>query len=138
MAGYGTWEALLALASLASIFQAAISGTLVWRVSEAYGRGDMARSDGLPVWAPARPGRLFVLLWPLAWFLREPVVRFLGVPPEARQVASQMFPVVAGLILLGGFSQTLEAVVSGCQRTGLVNVVVGAGTDPELLGRHLL
>ena len=33
VAGYGTWEALLAMASLASVFQAAISGTLVWRVS---------------------------------------------------------------------------------------------------------
>ena len=40
--GYGTWEALLALASLTAVLQGAISGTLVWRVSEAYGSGDMA------------------------------------------------------------------------------------------------
>ncbi|MGE5802059.1 MAG: hypothetical protein ACM358_07360, partial [Gemmatimonadota bacterium] len=42
VAGFGTWEALLALASFTSVFQSAISGTLVWRVSEAYGRGDAA------------------------------------------------------------------------------------------------
>ena len=121
--GYGTWEALLALASLTSLFQVAISGTLVWRISEAYGRGDteeirrVARLGAGASWA------LFVLLWPVAWFLRDPAVHFLGVSAETRQLASEMFPVVAALILLSGLSQTLEAVVSGCQRTGLVNVV---------------
>jgi len=42
VAGYGTWEALLALATLTSIFQTAISGTLVWRISEAYGKAQAA------------------------------------------------------------------------------------------------
>jgi O-antigen/teichoic acid export membrane protein len=127
--GYGTWEALFALASLTSLFQTAISGTLVWRISEAYGRGGaqeirrVARLGAGASWA------LFVLLWPVAWLLRDPVVHLLGVSAEIRHVASEMFPVVAGFILLGGLIQTLEAVVSGCQRTGLVNVVAaGAQT----------
>ncbi len=126
VAGYGTWEALFALASLTSILQVAISGTLIWRVSDAYGRGDhpeilrLARLGASVCWA------VFLLLLPAAWFLREPAVRFLGVAPETRQVASEMFPAVAALILLGGLSETLEAVVSGCQRTGLVNVVAAA------------
>ena len=47
----------------------------------------------------------------------------LGAPAETSVVLSEMFPIVAALILLGGLSETLEAVVSGCQRTGLVNVV---------------
>ena len=122
VAGYGTWEAVLALASLSAVFQAAISGTLVWRVSEAYGRGDVAEIRRLARLGAGACLALFVLLWPLAWFLREPVVQFLGVPTEARQLASQMFPIVAALVLLGGLSGTPEAVVSGCQRTGLVNV----------------
>ncbi|MGE5800845.1 MAG: lipopolysaccharide biosynthesis protein, partial [Gemmatimonadota bacterium] len=69
---------------------------------------------------------LFVLLWPLAWFLREPAVRFLGVSTETLALAAEMFPVVAALILLSGLSEALESLVSGCQRTGLVNVI-GAG-----------
>jgi O-antigen/teichoic acid export membrane protein len=60
--------------------------------------------------------------------LRDPVVQFLRVPPEIQQLASEMFPVVAALVLLGGLCETLEAVVSGCQRTGLVNVI-GAGAQ---------
>jgi len=127
VAGYGTWEALLALASLTSVFQGAISGTLVWRVSEAYGRGDIPEIRRLARLGAGASWALFVLLWPLAWFLREPVVHFLRVSIETRQLASEMFPVVAALILLGGLSETLEAVVSGCQRTGLVNVVSAAG-----------
>lgn len=124
--GYGTWEALFALASLSSLFQAAITGTLIWRISDAYGRLDteeirrIARVGAGACWA------LFVLLWPLAWVLRERAVDFLGISTETRHLASEMFPIVAALILLGGLSQTLEAVVSGCQRTGLVNVVAAA------------
>ena len=109
------------------MFQAAISGTLVWRVSESYGRGDMAEIQRLARLGAGASWAAFVLLWPLAWFLREPVAHFLGVPAEARPVVAAMFPVVAAFILLGGLSETLEAVVSGCQRTGVVNVVVALG-----------
>jgi O-antigen/teichoic acid export membrane protein len=123
VSGFGTWEALLALAGFTALFQAAISGTLVWRLSEAYGRGDTAEIRRLARLGAGATWTLFVLLWPLAWFLREPAVRFLGVSPETVPLAAEMFPIVAALILLGGLSEALEAVVSGCQRTGLVNVV---------------
>jgi O-antigen/teichoic acid export membrane protein len=124
VAGYGAWEALLALATLTSLFQTAISGTLIWRVSDAYGRLDteeirrIARVGAGIGWA------LFLVLAPLAWFLREPAVAFLRIPIETRPLAAEMFPIVAAITLLGGLTLTLEAVVSGCQRTGLVNVVM--------------
>ena len=120
---FGIWEALLAFASLAVILQTAVSGTLVWRISDAYGQGDAAtihRMTGLGVAASLG---LFLLLWPPLWWLREPIVRFLGVPAETQALAAQILPVVAAFVLISGVSQTLEAVVSGCQRAGLVNVV---------------
>ena len=79
VAGYGTWEALLAFATLTSMFQAAVSGTLVWRIAEAYGRGDTVEIRRLVRVGAGACLALFVILWPLAWFLREPVVRLLGV-----------------------------------------------------------
>jgi O-antigen/teichoic acid export membrane protein len=126
IANYGIWEALLAFATLSGLFQTAVSGTLVWRMSEAYGRRDHAEIGRL-----ARVGTgiwlvLFLGLWPAAWILRETIVRFLGVAPETVPLAARMFPVVAALTLLGGVCETLEAIVSGCQRTGLVNVVGAA------------
>ena len=124
--GYGTWEALLALASLTSLFQTAISGTLVWRISDAYGRGDLAAIRRLARLGAGVSLLLFVVLWPLAWWLRDPIVQFLGVSAETRPLAAQLFPMVTALLLLTGLSQTLESVVSGCQRSGLVNVVAAA------------
>ena len=126
VAGYGTWEALLALATLSAVFQFAISGTLVWRVSEAYGQGDVAEIRRVARLGAAAYLALFVVLWPLAFLLREPAVVFLKVPVESRTIASTMFPALAAFVLLGGLSETLEAIVSGCQRTGLVSVVGAA------------
>jgi O-antigen/teichoic acid export membrane protein len=126
VAGYGTWEALLALASLGSVFQLPISGTVVWRVSDAYGQGDTAEIRRVARLGAAACLVQFLLLWPVAWLLREPAVLFLQVAPESRAIASVMFPALAAFILLGGLNETLEAVVSGCQRTGLVNVVGAA------------
>src|SRR6478736_6028911 len=91
MSGYGSWEALLALASLSSVFQFAISGTLVWRVSHAYGEGDTAEIRRAARLGAAAYLALFVLLWPLAFFLREPAVAFLKVPLASRATASLMF-----------------------------------------------
>ena len=92
---FGIWEALLAFASLAVILQTAVSGTLVWRISDAYGQGDAAtihRMTGLGVAASLG---LFLLLWPPLWWLREPIVRFLGVPAETQALAAQILPVVS-------------------------------------------
>jgi O-antigen/teichoic acid export membrane protein len=123
VSGYGIWEALFAFASLAAMFQVPITGTLVWRISEAYGQGNAAEIRRLVRLGMGVRLSLFVALWPLAWTMREPIVTFLGVAPETRGLAAEIFPIVAGLILLTGVSETVEAVVSGCQRTGLVNVV---------------
>jgi O-antigen/teichoic acid export membrane protein len=120
---FGTWESLLALASLAAVFQVAVSGTLVWRISEAYGRGDAFEIRRLVRVGASAAWMLFVLIWPLTWLFSEGVVRFLRVSPDIEQLVARMFPIVAGLVLLNGLSEALEAVVSGCQRTGLVNVV---------------
>lgn len=123
LAAFGTWEALVALASVAAMFQYAINGTLVWRISEAYGRGDADEIRRLLRIGAGAAWMIFLIVWPVAWLLRGPAVRFLGVAPDIAQLAIPMFPIVAALVLLNGLSEALEAVVSGCQRTGLVNVV---------------
>jgi O-antigen/teichoic acid export membrane protein len=123
VAGYGTWEALLALATLTSLLQTAISGTLVWRISEAFGRGEADLIRRLVRLGAGTSWALFALLGPLAWFLREPIVAFLRVSVEMRHTAAEIFPIVAAVVLLSGLCQTLESVISGCQRTGVVNVI---------------
>ncbi len=127
LAGYGTWEALLALGTLASMFQGAIGGALVWRVSEAFGKGDAGDIRRLVRVGVGVTCAHFLVLWPIIWALRQLAVQFLHVPPEFRIVVADMLPIVVALLLLSGLSEILEAVVSGCQRSGLVNVVGAAG-----------
>lgn len=122
VAAFGAWEAMVALASLASVWQTAISGTLVWRISEAYGRGDGAEIRRLVRIGSGAVYCLFLLVWPVAWAVREPAMAFLGISAGTQQ-AVEMFPVIVAFVLLAGLSEMTEAVVSGCQRTGLVNVV---------------
>jgi Na+-driven multidrug efflux pump len=111
VAGYGTWEALLAVAGLAPLAQATIGGTLVWRISEAYGRNDGEEIRRLVRLGAGASLALFAVLWPLAWFLKEPLVELLQVPADTRETAAQMFPVMAALVLVGGLSDTLDSVV---------------------------
>jgi O-antigen/teichoic acid export membrane protein len=125
VAAFGTWEALVALASVASVFQTAISGALVWRISEAFGRGDPAEIRRLVRIGGGTVCVIFLAVWPFAWILREPVVRFLGISTHAAD-AIGMFPVIVAFVLLAGLSEVMESVVSGCQRTGLVNVAGAA------------
>lgn len=125
VATFGTWEALMALAGLASVWQAAISGTLVWRISEAFGRGDAAEIRRLVRIGAGAVCVIFLLVWPVAWVLREPAVRFLSISAQAQQ-AVEIFPIMVAIVLVAGLSEMMEAVVSGCQRTGLVNVVGAA------------
>ena len=68
VAGYGTWEALLAFASLTTLFQTAIGGALVWRISEAYGKGDASSIRRAVRLGAGASWTTFVLLWPLAAF----------------------------------------------------------------------
>ncbi len=127
LSGYGAWESLLAVSSLASMFQGAISGALTWRVSATFGVRDIVEIRRLSRVGSAATLALAAILWPVAWGFRDELVRFLHVPSDLQTSAAMAFPVVAGLILLGGLSDTLEAIVNGCQRSGLVNVVGALG-----------
>jgi len=126
VAGYGTWEAIIACATLAAMFQGALTGTMVWRTSQAFGARDFEEIRRVVRVGVGATLALGGVLWPAGWVLRHGVVGLLRVPDALRADASMVFPVVVGLMLLGGLPETLEAVVNGCQRSGLVTLI-GAG-----------
>ena len=121
--GFGTWEATLALASAASLFQAAISGTLVWRMSNAFGQSDHHEIKRLIRLGLGVTLMMATVLWPVAWIFRDAAARFLHTPPALMATMSDIFPVIAAVVLLGSLGDTLEAALSGCQRSGIVNVI---------------
>jgi len=120
--GFGTWEALYAMATLGSILQSAVAGTLLWRFSDLFGRSDR---DEVARWV--RLGlsavlALLLVLVPLSWAVRGPVLHLIHVPATYERAAGGLFPLIVLLLVVGGFADTLEAVIGGAQRTGIVSL----------------
>jgi len=121
--GYGTWEALMAISVVAAIPQNVIGGTLLWKMSSAFGAGDPQEIIRLARVGVAVALSLFGILMPVIWIARRPLVRLLNIQSSFVPAAEWMLPCMVALILLGGINESLGAVVRGCQSTGLSTVV---------------
>lgn len=126
LAGFGTWEALLAIASLAGMFQSAVSGALLWRQSEAYGRGDLEGAARWVRFGMTATALLFLVLVPSAWLARKVIVSALNVPMQYAPTAIWLLPSLVAVIVLGAIADTLESVVSGFQSAGMVSLTTAA------------
>ena len=122
-AGYGTWEALMAVSVITAIPQNVIGGTLLWKMSSAFGIGDTVEIVRLARLGVAVTIILFVLVFPLVWPLRRPLVHLLNISVRFQYAAGWILPCLIAMILLGGINETLGAVIRGCQHTGLATVI---------------
>lgn len=128
IAGYGTWESILAISLLFNIFQSTISGTLLWKISHAHGLRDIDT-----VQQYIRMGIFFSLLLfftvlPFAWAIRHFLIKLFQIPEPFRQSALLVLPCIAGLMLLGTINEVLAAVLAGLQRSGLTTLIQAAAT----------
>ena len=121
--GYGTWEALMAVSVITAIPQNVIGGTLLWKMSFAFGLGDKMEIARLVRLGVAVSIGLFTLLFPVVWPLRRPLVRLLNISGQFQSAAEWILPCLIAMILLGGINETLGSVIRGCQRTGMATVI---------------
>jgi O-antigen/teichoic acid export membrane protein len=128
LSGFGSWESIIAIAALANIFHGAISGTLLWKISTAYGTGDLKAVRYYAGVGMSLALILFLTITPIAWINRYGLITGFGVPPEFMTNAALVLPCVVGLTLLSVVSEVLGAVLSGMQRAGLTNLIQAAGT----------
>ena len=124
LAGYGTWEVMLSISVITTIFQTAIGNTLLWRISSAYGSGDEEEIRRLP-----RLGICFTLIafavsFPMLLIFRHQLIHLFHVPTALQPAAVVILPCIVGLTVLGGINESLAAVIRGSQETGLVSVVL--------------
>ncbi len=126
IAGFGTWESIIAVSALANVFQATISGTVLWLVSNAYGAGDIESIRRHVRMAVGAALILAALLTPLAWAGRHFLVGLFKVPSAFAATAAWVFPCVVGLMLFGAVNEIIIALVGGFQRAGLA-VMIQAG-----------
>lgn len=120
--GFGVWEAILAVATLAGLFQNAIAGTLLWRAA-----GEHAAGHAAGVSRTLRLGlgfivlELFVFVPPMV-FLRREMLAALNVPMAYSDSAALVLPATVAVTILGGVNECIGAVVTGCQRSGSVAI----------------
>jgi O-antigen/teichoic acid export membrane protein len=127
IAGFGTWESIVAVSILCNIFQATISGTVLWLASNAYGAGDLESIRKHARMAVGTALILAGLLTPLAWAGRHFLIGLFKVPAEFAAAAAWIFPCVVGLMLLGTVNEIVVSLIAGYQRAGLA-VIIQAGS----------
>ena len=132
VAGYGTWEAIVAVASLTLMFQGAISSTAIWQASTAFGAGrpeDVHRAARIGITATLL---VLAVIAPAVWVWRDSIVEFLNVGAALRPAAAAVLPGLVAVMILGGITESLSAVVTAHQRAGLASITSAAG----LLGNY--
>jgi len=123
LVGYGSWEVLLSVSTITTIFQNALGGTLLWRVSSAYGAGHRKEIRRLPGLGIAITLMVFVVTFPLVFAFRHSLVQLFHIPLELRASALIILPCIVGVTVLGGVNESLAAVLRGSQEAGYASVI---------------
>lgn len=126
--GYGIWESLMAVAVLAAAPQNVLGGTLLWRMSAAFGTGDREEMARLSRAGVAVTLALVAVALPLVLLGREWIVRLLQSPPAQAQAAAAILPAMLVVVLAGGVTESFAAVLRAAQRAGWVAVVQCLGS----------
>jgi O-antigen/teichoic acid export membrane protein len=123
LGGYGGWEAMMAIAALVMVFQTTISGTLVWRMSGAYGNGDLGGIRRLTGVGIAVVIGMFALITPFVWAMRFQLVALANIPPLYRDAAVWVIPILVSQTTLGALGETFAAVLIAHQRAGITTLI---------------
>ncbi len=121
--GFGSWESLIAIAALCAMFQNAVTGTLLWKMSQAHGTEDyptirrMIRIGVLAILV------LLILIMPIVWVLRGTLIGGLHIPHQFADQAQWVLPAVVLLTVTIGINDIMGMAISGCQRSGTVTVI---------------
>jgi O-antigen/teichoic acid export membrane protein len=121
--GYGSWEAMMAIAALVMVFQTTINGTLVWKMSGAYGNGDLLgirRLMGVGIGAVLC---MFAVVTPFVWTVRFQLVGLSNIPPLYRGAAVWVIPILVSQTTVGALGETFAAVLIAHQRAGITTLI---------------
>jgi O-antigen/teichoic acid export membrane protein len=123
LTGYGGWEALMAIAAISASLQTIVSGTLVWRMSAAYGNDDHPEIERLARIGIGVTLILFFLVCPAVWATRFQLVGVSNVPVLYRAVALWVLPCLVTQLSLSGAGEVFGAVLISHQRAGVMTLI---------------
>lgn len=132
LAGYGTWETILALSASTTLLMGPLTGTLLWRASMAHGSNDqiaMSRTSGIGL---AISGLLLAFALPV-FLLAHSLARMVHVPAGLVRDFLYVMPSVMLLTIAGGLVDSFAAVVDGCQRLAYSSIIRTIGQSVRYL-----
>ena len=121
--GYGSWESMMAIAALVTVFQTTIGGTLVWKMSTAYGSADYPEIRRLMGVGMGAVLVMFALIAPVVWALRHQLVDVANPPALYRAAALWVIPILVSQVTLGAAGETFAAVLIAYQRAGITTLI---------------
>lgn len=119
ISGYGTWEILTALAATCSVITGPLGGTLQWKLSGAFGKGNEVEANRF-----IGIGFLAVLCMALAVFIpvylaREWIANRFHLDSSTSYVFARIAPLMVFIALAGGINEVLATVIDSNQKTGV-------------------
>ena len=123
LGGYGSWEVMMAITALVTVFQTTINGTLVWKMSGAYGNGDLSgirRLTGVGIGVVLG---MFALVTPFVWAIRYQLVGLSNIPSPYRDAAVWVIPILVSQTTVGALGETFAAVLIAHQRAGITTLI---------------
>ncbi len=123
MDGYGTWEAIMAIAAICGMFQQSVGGTLLWKISQAHGINDLDTIRRMVRLGVTAILFLSVVITPIIWLASNGLVHFFNVPDRYVQQAVWIVPSVVGATILFGINDVVGMSIAGSQKTGIVTIV---------------
>jgi len=132
--GFAVWSLFFALTGYFGALDFGLAQGTLQRVAAARERGDEASGGAAATLAALGYGLLGLVWLALALALREPLMGWLRVPPEARRAAG--FAIVAGAVVftLSGLANIAMSVLQACGRFDLANRVLLTLTAQQAIG----
>jgi O-antigen/teichoic acid export membrane protein len=123
IAGYGMWETIVSLTGILYLMQSVMSGTLLWWMSQAYGRSDLItlqRASGI--------GMTYITVvalvsFPLACLGAEYLLPLFKAPAVVQREIVQILPVSVALFALAGGNEILVALAGASQQMGRALII---------------
>ena len=123
IAGYGMWETIVSLTGILYLMQSVMSGTLLWWMSHAYGRGDLVTLQRGVGTGMMYIGVVALVAIPVAWLAREALLPLFHASSVVQAEISLILPVYVAFIAVGGGNEILAALAGASQEMGRTLVI---------------
>ncbi|WP_291270415.1 oligosaccharide flippase family protein [Geothrix sp.] len=123
ISGYGTWEILAAMVASCTILTGPLVGTLLWKLSGAFGRGDWEGANRYIGIAFFIVICIFIIISIPAIWGRDWIADRFHLDSGIRTIFARVMPSLIFLALVGGINEVLATIVDSNQKMGTTTMI---------------